>query len=118
MIYQAWCAFSGQPVRHRLADFAPEAGCEQIRLSPAAPVDWQLQRALRWIYDVRDDDARLRAMLARVDSPAAIAAGFDRLRKEYPLRRENTCLRLDLPAGADTSPWQAAGFSLGIAQGD
>src|SRR5690554_7419133 len=44
--------------------------------------------------DVRDDDARLRAMLNRVQDEQESREGFDRLRKEYPLRRECNLLRV------------------------
>lgn len=38
-------------------------------------------------YDIADDDKRLRALL-QAESGAAAASGFDRLRKQYPVRRE------------------------------
>ena len=38
-------------------------------------------------YHVADDDQRLRALL-QAESGAAAASGFDRLRKQYPVRRE------------------------------
>ncbi|MCL5042349.1 MAG: 4-phosphoerythronate dehydrogenase PdxB [Gammaproteobacteria bacterium] len=112
MIYQAWCAFKGQPVQRALADFAPAAGCNTLQLDSDAPGDWQLSRALRWVYDVRDDDARLRAMLAQSTDQTTIRAGFDRLRKHYPLRRETPCVRI-AGAGHDSARLlQAAGFKV------
>lgn len=112
MIYQAWCAFKGQPVQRALADFAPAAGCNTLQLDSDAPGDWQLSRALRWVYDVRDDDARLRAMLAQSTDQTTIRAGFDLLRKHYPLRRETPCVRI-AGAGHDSARLlQAAGFKV------
>ncbi|TVP90040.1 MAG: 4-phosphoerythronate dehydrogenase PdxB [Pseudomonadaceae bacterium] len=111
MIYQAWCEFTGQPPQHELAGFAPAAGCNVLQLDPDASADWQLSRALRWVYDVRDDDARLRAMLAEASDQAAIRAGFDQLRKDYPLRRETPCVRVGGVATEAAAALQAAGFT-------
>lgn len=47
------------------------------------------------VYDVRDDDRRFRAELAG-RSPAA---GFDRLRKTYPVRRELAACKFEGAAG-------------------
>ncbi len=112
MIYQAWCEFNGQPAQCALTDFSPTAGCNYLQLDPDAPADWQLHRALRWVYDVRDDDARLRAMLAQAADQTAIRAGFDQLRKDYPLRRETPCIRVG-GAGRDSARLlKAAGFTV------
>ncbi|SDU01699.1 4-phosphoerythronate dehydrogenase PdxB [Halopseudomonas salegens] len=112
MIYQAWCSFNGQPVQRQLSEFAPTAGCNYLQLDPGAPADWQLSHALRWVYDVRDDDARLRAMLARTADQAAIHSGFDRLRKDYPLRRETPCVRISGVERTSAVLLKAAGFSV------
>ena len=57
-------------------------------------------------YDVRHDDAAFRRLAG--DAAEASGAGFDRLRRDYPMRAEFSRIRFaDLPAGA-----QAAGFSL------
>lgn len=45
-----------------------------------------VRAAVRHVYDVRADDARLRAALAA--APDARGAAFDRLRRDYPVRRE------------------------------
>jgi len=48
-----------------------------------------VREAVRRVYDVRADDARLRAALGAAGGDrAARAAAFDRLRREYPVRRE------------------------------
>ena len=51
------------------------------------PLEAVLWDAVRPVYDIREDDARMRAEPADAD-PAARAAHFDRLRKTYPMRRE------------------------------
>lgn len=118
-IYQALCDYLGAPRQYQLADLAPLMGQARLDLAAAPPADWVLQKALRSVYDVRDDDARMRRMLqvaqTAADPAAACCAGFDLLRKDYPLRRENPLLTigLDEAASADLGPLlQAAGFSL------
>jgi len=49
-----------------------------------------LRRAMLAVYDVREDDRRLRAALAEQGTPA-----FDRLRKFYPVRRELAVFTID-----------------------
>ena len=44
-----------------------------------------LDKVVMGCYPIEEDDARLRAVC---DSSEATASGFDRLRKEYPVRRE------------------------------
>ncbi|RHW20138.1 4-phosphoerythronate dehydrogenase PdxB [Pseudomonas jilinensis] len=98
-IYQAFCRFLGIDPELSLEQLAPQDGLAELQLSATTPTDWMLSRALRWVYDVRDDDARFRRMLAEAVDDAALRAGFDRLRKDYPLRRECAHLRLSADAG-------------------
>jgi len=86
MIYHAACAHFGQPVEWRAADDLPAGPSLDLRSLRGAPLLAGLQQAVFACYDVREDDARLRQITAL---PAAERpACFDRLRKEYPLRRE------------------------------
>jgi erythronate-4-phosphate dehydrogenase len=94
-----------------------EAVCEFLRLKPvwryARPtprqpvLSTQLQgyAALRDLvlqaYDVRRDAAELRALLPL--PTAERAAGFDRLRRDYPVRPEFAAYRYRLDGGIDTS---------------
>lgn len=81
-VLNAALAFFGQGPDDASAESAvslPPAGA-----LPAAARNWQ--EALLSAYDVRTDDARLRASL--IAKPDNRGAAFDRLRKEYPERRE------------------------------
>jgi erythronate-4-phosphate dehydrogenase len=94
-----------------------EAVCEFLRLKPAwnyaKPVPpqpvlstrLQAYAALRDLvlqaYDVRRDAAELRALLPL--PVAERAAGFDRLRRDYPVRPEFGAYRFRLDGGFDTS---------------
>lgn len=114
-IYRALCEHLQQPPGIFLQALAPAAGRASVQFSADTPAEWILARALRWVYDVRDDDARMRHMLETATSPAGIRAGFDRLRKHYPLRREASLLDI---AGTDNfsqeavSLLRAAGFTI------
>ena len=114
-IYRALCEHLRQPPGISLQALAPAAGRASVQFSADTPAEWILARALRWVYDVRDDDARMRHMLETATSPAGIRAGFDRLRKHYPLRREASLLDI---AGTDNfsqeavSLLRAAGFTI------
>lgn len=116
-IYQALCRFLDRPVTLTLEQLAPRAGAGQWQLEAGTPPDWALGRALRLVYDVRDDDARMRAMLRSAPMEQGIREGFDRLRKDYPLRRECNLLRT-LTAASEPSVARrllAAGFdSAGV----
>lgn len=95
-IYQAFCAWQNIPVAtERLAlDFLP--ACDTQRLdgleSPLAALSVLYQA----VYDPLRDDAALRASL-RLTTQAR-AAQFDRLRAEYPLRRELNAVPIALSA--------------------
>jgi erythronate-4-phosphate dehydrogenase len=66
---------------------APTPGLPPIHLAPTYDDAQLLRQALLLRYDIRSDDGRLRA--ATLDRPPAdAAAAFDRLRREYPRRRE------------------------------
>lgn len=114
-IYQALCRFLNIPATRTLAELAPSAGGGEWLMEAGTPTDWLLSKALRQVYDVRDDDARLRAMLASAASEQASKEGFDRLRKDYPLRRECDLLQIKTTVSEPqvARRLQAAGFNLG-----
>ena len=83
MIYRSACEWFGHTGRWQAADYLPDGSV--IACNEAGITD-RLRAAVFSVYDIRADDARLRAMLAL---PAGKQpAYFDRLRKEYPVRRE------------------------------
>lgn len=114
-IYQALCGFLGENIAIRLDDIAPSQGMGELTVSAATPGGWLLSKALRLVYDVRDDDARFRAMLGKAESDRDIRSGFDLLRKAYPLRRENAFYRVATDAPMERAVADmlgAAGFKL------
>jgi erythronate-4-phosphate dehydrogenase len=86
MIYRAACAHFGRPVQWQAADDLPAGLSLDLRDLRDELLLAKLQAAVFACYDIRQDDASLRQQLAL---PAAERpARFDRLRKEYPVRRE------------------------------
>jgi erythronate-4-phosphate dehydrogenase len=86
MIYRAACAYFGRQEQWQAADDLPAGLSLDLRELQDAPLLTGLQAAVFTCYDIRLDAASLRRQLAL---PAAERpARFDRLRKEYPVRRE------------------------------
>jgi erythronate-4-phosphate dehydrogenase len=86
MIYHAACEHFGRQQQWQAADDLPAGLSLDLRELRDAPLLENLQAAVFACYDIRLDDANLRQLLAL---PAAERpARFDRLRKEYPVRRE------------------------------
>ena len=71
----------------------------------------QARKAVFSVYDVRQDDARMRAILDA--PPQKRAALFDRLRKEYPRRREffNTRIAINPPNPTLEAMLEGIGFA-------
>ena len=64
-------------------------------------------------YDICADDARLRAMLALPDTERSIY--FDRLRKDYPVRREFAETTVLLNAAGDDCEQALRGLGFSVA---
>jgi erythronate-4-phosphate dehydrogenase len=89
----------------------PHPAHAEIGYVPESDGDFR-RRCIAAVYDVSQDDARLRAALAESDP----GKGFDRLRREYPIRHEFASFRLlGIPGGKRelASRLQALGFRLG-----
>ena len=85
-IYQAYCAFSGQPAVIQLSDLLPAPWLSEVTLHADSDPAWALARLCRGVYDPRRDDADFRRSL--VGNVGEQRAAFDMLRKQYPVRRE------------------------------
>lgn len=93
-IYQAFCAWRGEPASVRLAELLPAPWLGELVLHESADPAWALATLCRAVYDPRRDDADFRRSL--VGAAEARRAGFDALRKHYPMRRELPELRVRL----------------------
>ena len=112
MIYRAACEFFGQAGQWRAADSLPAAAVIEIAETENLSFAALLHRTVSACYDICADDARLRSMLAL---PAdAQPAFFDRLRKEYPVRREfsETAVLLDPALDGFEQVLRGLGFAV------
>lgn len=103
MIYEAACKFFGLPTQWRPVlppPPVPQVQCDATGLDDEEAL-WQI---VRQVYDIAADDAALRA------APQE----FDRLRAEYPVRREffNTTVRLRNAGDSLCEKCAALGFKL------
>ena len=85
MLYQRYCQHYGLTPQHQLKQLLPVPAMEKVQISEKFRLP-DVQNLARLLYDVRRDDAILRQQLA--------VAGFDKLRKSYPARREFSSLQL------------------------
>lgn len=95
MIYCAACEFLGRKPDWRLAEYMPAPEVPEIALDGVVQdVEDALRDVIEKVYSIERDDAGIRATAGL--SEAERGPAFDRLRKEYPRRREfqNTVVRL------------------------
>ncbi|MCM2331068.1 erythronate-4-phosphate dehydrogenase [Geopseudomonas sagittaria] len=85
-IYQAFCSWRGEAAPVGLQQLLPPAWLSELVLHEQAEPSWALATVCRAVYDPRLDDAAFRRSL--VGDAEARRAGFDALRKHYPMRRE------------------------------
>lgn len=110
-VYHGVCEFFGLPIRRKLAQFLPEPGIKRVNFTEQAPVHQALRTAIRASYEIRVDDGVMRSAMRRSNN---LRETFDRLRKEYPLRRDTPTLRVGVPARAHDlmDVLTAAGFDV------
>lgn len=115
MLYEAFCAFLGQAPSMSLPSLVPASARQVLDVEALSP-----RRALdlvRAVYRVTDDDAAFRATLDAGDDDRA--AAFDRLRKQYRVRREFATVELaqaeqlgDALPASELALVRALGFAL------
>ncbi|WP_313054916.1 4-phosphoerythronate dehydrogenase PdxB [Pseudomonas lopnurensis] len=99
-IYAAFCAAKGLEPKVELAQLMPEAALLGMTFSSSAKPADMLATLCRAVYDPRRDDADFRRSLRGDETQRR--AGFDRLRKHYPPRREIDGLQVRIE-GADAA---------------
>lgn len=102
-VFEAWSAFIGQPQQVALADLLPAPEIREITVSGEYQQSL-LKRLAHLVYDVRLDDAQLRAV-------AAVPGEFDRLRKQYWERREWSSLQVNCDNAATAEKLEQLGFT-------
>jgi erythronate-4-phosphate dehydrogenase len=92
-VYLAACRFFGSQPLFDADSFLPREDRQAISLKGEVPDEEALGFAVRGVYDITADDARMRSMLG---VPVSARGGFfDRLRKEYPRRRQFASARIN-----------------------
>ena len=118
-IYQACCQTFGLPIRNKLAQLLPEPSIKKIKFGSSVPVHQALRTAIRAAYEIRVDDGIMRSTLLRTEGePGAMRIKFDLLRKNYPLRRDISTVRIEVPSKRQDlqQGLEAAGFDVRIAK--
>lgn len=91
-VLAAFCQHFALPAPSPLQEPAPQQPVIDLSVLPPTTSRLEvLRHAVRHAYDLTADDARLRKALSS-DNPAA---GFDQLRRDYPIRHEFTRFKLD-----------------------
>jgi erythronate-4-phosphate dehydrogenase len=87
MIYKAVCEYFKIEPRFDVASFLPEPEVPELEINAGGKSEEEVIReAVTKIYDIREDDKRMREILRLPEKERGEM--FDRLRKEYPVRRE------------------------------
>jgi erythronate-4-phosphate dehydrogenase len=114
MIYQALSHFMGLPVRKKAGQYLPEPALSKLSFTSAAGAMGAANVAIRACCDPRRDDARLRQSL---NLPAdERGQAFDRLRRQYPVRREFSSLKIQLKGTSKSAQdtFRGLGFKIKI----
>jgi erythronate-4-phosphate dehydrogenase len=87
MIYKAACKHFGLEPRFNIDSFLPEPIVPEIKIKSGSGGEENILReVVRKVYDIKADDRRLQGILNMGADKRG--AEFDRLRKDYPVRRE------------------------------
>jgi erythronate-4-phosphate dehydrogenase len=116
MIYRAACDYLGCVPRWDAAAVLPAANTLDLRGLPGGDELEQVRAAVFNAYDIRADDERLRGLLRL--PPAERPAGFDRLRKEYPVRREFAATTVIINSDAGRLDALLRGIGFNVVVGD
>ena len=100
-IYRALCEHLSLEPRRSLASGLPPLENPGLAL-PTVQSDWgAVKTLLPRVYDIAEDDRKLRTLARQAARGTAdFAQGFDRLRKEYPIRREFGNYRVEGQSGS------------------
>jgi erythronate-4-phosphate dehydrogenase len=85
-IYEAACQFLNTKKSWDPSPLLPPPSCREVHLGSAKPFQELALAASRAVYDFRRDDEAMRSIIGLDNNDAPVF--FDKLRKEYPVRRE------------------------------
>jgi len=111
MVYRSACAHFGLEAKFDAESFLPEPAVSRLEINPQLAAEQQLLAAVvEKVYNIGDDDSRLRQILDK-EKKGMI---FDRLRNDYPVRREfqNTQIVLEDPCETLAKKLAGIGFKV------
>ncbi|GLR62582.1 4-phosphoerythronate dehydrogenase [Marinospirillum insulare] len=109
MLYQAWCMHLGIEPEVTLAELLPVPPVDLLSLDTACGVEEACRRAAHLCYHPLNDSWRL---LKALKTNAASAGVYQALRKNYPIRREFSSLKVKAANPEQASALKALGFTL------
>lgn len=119
MIYRAACEYFGLEAKHTEQDFLPAPEVSDIAITReqmTQPVEQILHETVQEVYAINRDDFNMREMLLVPE--AERGAFFDRLRKEYPVRREFQNTIVTVPADGGQLAEKLAGIGFRVRSGE
>ncbi len=115
MIYKAACEYFGLDAKFDVEDFLPKPSMPQIKIKPTSGGEQEvLLNVVRQVYDIREDDAKLRRILKK--SAQTRGTFFDDLRKNYPIRREFQNTNVVLATELTSKKLEGIGFKIANSQ--
>ena len=110
MLYAAVCDYFQISPTWTAKTSLPEPPLTHLAFSKTVDDNNALHTAVMASYDIRRDDAALRQM-KHATQPGIY---FDQLRKNYPVRRELSCIKIELPPEKATLAAQLKGLGFQI----
>jgi erythronate-4-phosphate dehydrogenase len=112
MVYREACRFLGVEAEWKPDALLPPPVVPEVRVDARGREDEEvLWDVVRRVYNIEEDDARLRG--GSVSDEALRARHFDRLRREYPIRREFQFTRVQVLNGRPELRRKIAGLGFG-----
>jgi len=114
LVYREACRFLGVPASWSHEPLMPPASVPVLTVEAAGrPDEAVLHEVVRQVYDIAADDRRFRETAVADD--AQRAAHFDRLRKDYPERREFNYTRVTAKGGGASLGAKLVGLGFAVA---
>jgi erythronate-4-phosphate dehydrogenase len=112
MIFGAACAHFKTDEQWNLQEAMPAPPLKNIDVECNGADEQIIRTTVRRLYDIEEDDARLRRILSQKENEREMF--FDALRKDYPVRREFSNTKLVLKDCSDKlkSKFKGLGFSV------
>jgi len=110
MLYAAVCDYFQHPATWQAQTDLPAPPLTRLSFSKTVDDNVAIHTAVMACYDVRRDDAALR----RINQTADASAFFDKLRKNYPVRREFDGVEIEVPPEKSVLAAQLRGLGFQV----